>query len=69
MAAPLSSLPLPAMETVEADRAEVAGVELAASLAERLRAPLPSISRATGEMETRSPLFCESPANPQQTLF
>jgi len=57
------------METVPADRAAAAGESLAAELSERLKASLPSISRATGDIEQHSPLFRETDANPQQTLF
>lgn len=64
-----ASLPLPEMESVTEERAAAAGEALAVSLAERLRSPLPSISRAAGEMETRSPLFRETAANPQKNLF
>jgi hypothetical protein len=60
---------LPTMETVAADRAAAAGEALAAILADRLRAPLPSISCVTGDIEKGSPLFRESSANPQQNLF
>ena len=63
------SLPLPEMETAEADRADAAGEALALVLADRLRAPLPSISRKTGDIEINSPLFAGSPANPQKSLF
>ena len=60
---------LPTMDTVPADRAAAAGVSQAVELSLRLTAPLPSVSRITGDMETNSPLFRETAANPQQTLF
>jgi hypothetical protein len=60
---------LPTMETVAADRAAAASEAQGVVLAERLHSPLPSISRTTGLIETRSPLFSESAANPQQLLF
>ena len=63
------STPLPTMETVAADRVAAAGEAQAVILADRLRAPLPSISLTTGDIEKTSPLFRESPANPQQNLF
>jgi hypothetical protein len=60
---------LPTMENVAAERAAASGEAQAATLAERLRAPLPSISRTTGDIEKTSPLFRESSANPQTSLF
>lgn len=60
---------LPTMENVSAERAAANGEAQAATLAERLRAPLPSISRTTGDIEKTSPLFRESSANPQINLF
>jgi hypothetical protein len=57
------------MGDVAADRSAAMGEAKAAELAERLKTPLASISRTTGEMEKRSPLFRESSANPQQNLF
>jgi hypothetical protein len=60
---------LPTMATVAIDRAAAAGEAQAVVLAERLRSALPSTSRTTGLIETRSPLFANSPANPQQLLF
>ena len=45
--------------------AQAQGADLSAQL---LQAP-DSITARTGEMERRSPLFCESAANPQLTLF
>lgn len=62
-------LTLPTMESSPADRAAAAGEAQAVILADRLRAPLPSISRTTGDIEKSSPLFRESSANPQQNLF
>ena len=66
---PLPQPTLPTMETVAADRAAAAGESLAAELSDRLLMPRPSISRATGEIEKYSPLFCGSSANPQPSLF
>lgn len=63
------NLILPTMETMPADRAAAAGESLAAELSDRLLMPRPSISRATGEIEKHSPLFCGSSANPQPSLF
>ena len=60
---------LPTMENSPADRAAAAGEAQAVILGDRLRAPLPSISRTTGDIEKSSPLFRESSANPQQNLF
>ena len=60
---------LSTMENVAAERAAATGEAQAVVLADRLRAPLPSISRTTGDIEKSSPLFRESSANPQQNLF
>lgn len=60
---------LPTMETVDEERAAAAGEALAVSLADRLRSPLASVSRTTGDMETNSPLFSGSDANLQRILF
>ena len=65
----IKTLLLPTMETAPADRAAAAAESLAAELGERLRSPLPSITRITGDMEKNSPLFCGSSANPQQSMF
>jgi hypothetical protein len=60
---------LPTMETVAADRAQAIGEAQADELTARLKSPLPSITRTCGDIEMHSPLFRESPANPQQDLF
>jgi hypothetical protein len=60
---------LPTMGSVSKDRATAFGEAQAVILADRLRAPLPSISRTTGDIEKTSPLFRESSANPQTNLF
>jgi len=59
----------PTMGNVAADRAAASGEAMAAELADRLRAPLPSVSRIAGDIEMHSPLFRESSANPQPFLF
>jgi hypothetical protein len=57
------------MENVAAERAGAVGEANAVQIAGLLRSPLPSISRIAGDIETNSPLFRETSANPQQSLF
>jgi hypothetical protein len=66
---PMDARTLPMLEHVPAARAVAASETAGAELTAQLLAPLGSISARTGEMETRSPLFRESDANPQRTLF
>jgi hypothetical protein len=57
-----------AVEMTEEQRQE-ADARSAAELSQEMRAPLGSIDKRTGKMETGSPLFCGSAANPQGMLF
>jgi hypothetical protein len=66
---PLDARTLPTLEYVPAARAEVACEAAGAELTAQLLAPLESISAKTGRMESQSPLFRESDANPQGSLF
>jgi hypothetical protein len=60
---------LPGLEGVHLERAAAEADELGRRLTRRLLEPRASISARTGAMETYSPLFCESLANPQPGLF
>jgi len=60
---------LPSFEAVPAERAEASAVALGERLTGELLAPIASISRRTGRMESHSPLFANSAANPQGSLF
>jgi hypothetical protein len=66
---PLDARILPTLEYVPAARAVAASEAAGADLTAQLLAPLGSITATTGAMETRSPLFRESGANPQGSLF
>ena len=57
-----------AVEMTEEQRQE-ADARSAAELSRAMRAPLDDIDKRTGKMETVSPLFCGSSANPQGMLF
>ncbi len=59
---------LPGMERHEAERAEVAGVELAADLTAKLLQPT-NIEARAGALEMNSPLFRGTDASPQTELF
>jgi hypothetical protein len=66
---PVRSAALPGMEgDIEAQRT-AAGEEQGRQLTDRLLAPRPSISRAAGEMERESPLFRDTEASGQGSLF
>jgi 2'-5' RNA ligase len=66
---PVRSAALPGMEgDIEAQRT-AAGEEQGRQLTDRLLAPRPSISRAAGEMERESPLFRDTEAGGQGSLF
>ena len=60
---------LPGMDHVAEERAEAAAEALGDDLTRQLLIAQPSISKRSGEMETHSPLFRESPANAQLSLF
>jgi signal transduction histidine kinase len=51
------------------EQRQEADARSAAELSQEMRAPLGSIDKRTGKMETGSPLFCGSAANPQGMLF
>ena len=57
-----------AVEMTEEQRQE-SDARSAAELSRAMRAPLDDIDKRTGKMETGSPLFCGSSANPQGMLF
>ena len=60
---------LPGMAHVPADRAEAAAIAEGESLTGQMLTPMASISRTAGQLETFSPLFRETAANPQLSLF
>jgi hypothetical protein len=66
---PLNVGILPTLEYVPAARAVAASETAGADLTAQLLAPLGSISAQTGRLESQSPLFRESDANPQRNLF
>jgi hypothetical protein len=51
------------------EQRQEADARSAAELSRAMRAPLDNIDKRTGKMETGSPLFCGSSANPQGMLF
>ena len=66
----LDAMPgLPGFENVAADRAAAAVEAEGESLSAQMLTPLPSISRTAGAIQTHSPLFRETAANPQLSLF
>lgn len=60
---------LPTFEAVPSERAEAAAEALGERLTGELLSPRPSISARAGRMEIHSPLFANSAANPQGSLF
>lgn len=60
---------LPTFEAVPSERAEASAVATGERLTGELLTPRPSISGRTGRMEAHSPLFANSEANPQLSLF
>ena len=60
---------LPGMESVPAERAEAAAGAQGERLTGEVAQPAGDISRATGEMERKSPLFRDSEASPQNEMF
>jgi hypothetical protein len=60
---------LPTFGNVPADRAEALAVATGETLTARLLSPRRSISRLAGYMESHAPLFRETSANPQQSIF
>jgi hypothetical protein len=63
----IADIPLPGFEAVEAERAEVLGLELAEDLSSILASPKASIEGKAGQMEMLSPLFRGH--GPQGELF
>jgi hypothetical protein len=60
---------LPSFEAVPLERADARAEFVGAELTRMMLEPLPSISARAGKMEVFSPLFCDSLANPQPSLF
>lgn len=60
---------LPGMERVPAERAEANAEQQGKELTAKLTEPPKSIESKAGEIEQKSPLFRESAANPQDSLF
>jgi 2'-5' RNA ligase len=60
---------LPGMESVPAERAEANAEQQGKELSEKLTEPPKSVERAAGEIEQKSPLFRDTEANPQESLF
>lgn len=60
---------LPGMDNCDAERAQARAEEEGRQLTARLLSPAGSIESLAGEIESRSPLFRDTTANPHQTLF
>ena len=60
---------LPGFETAVAEQSEAAAAHRSEELAGEIAAPKGDISRATGEMESKSPLFRGTEASPQNEMF
>lgn len=63
----IADTPLPGFEHVEAERAEVLGLELAEELSETLASPKANVEAKAGEIELLAPLFRGH--GPQGELF